>query len=134
MASNEGISPEAHFMNQPQHALRPVDIQPLLAKYKAPKVRFGMQVTWYRYDHADNKPSVGIVTRVGDPFIDVLVITEAAPLKESVPHLTDPRLQLPERGEGIGCWDFTEETRFMANILRRMEARLADLERELKKD
>jgi len=130
----ESINPEAHYFNQSPHGLRPIDIQPQLAKYKAPKVRFGMLVSWYRYGHTDNRPSVGIVTRAGDPFLEILVPTEAAPLKESVPHVSDPRLRLPASEEGTGSWDYTEEYRVQVGWMRKAEARLADLERAVKKD
>ena len=130
----EHITPEAMYANQTEHMLRPCDIQPLLEHYKAPTAKSGMLVAWYPRKQSVNKPHIGIVHRVHNPFLDILVLTEAAPFKESVLHVTDPRLRLPHRDETSGCWDYTDEYREHRKWLRWVEKRITDLERSLKKD
>lgn len=110
-----------------------LELGPRLAQYKMPPVKVGTTVLWYRHGTKSGRESLGFVARfeTGSQNIDIAVPTEGADIIESVPHISDPRLELGFEHSSSGAWDYTDEYRAGVQLRHEIEDRLAKLESEV---
>lgn len=110
-----------------------LELSPRLAQYKMPPAKVGMTVCWYRHGTKHGRPTLGYVVK-SEPKaknIDIYVPTEGSDIVESVPHISDPRLEAGYEHAQQGAWDYTDEYRETAMERQDIESRLAKLESEL---
>lgn len=110
-----------------------LEIGPRLAQYRMPPVGIGTTVLWYRHGTRSSRPALGFVARFEEngQNIDIAVPTEGADIVESVPHVSDPRLELGYEHSSSGAWDYTEDYRKAVQDRHAVEERLARLESEM---
>ena len=106
-----------------------LEMAPLLSQYKMPPTRVGSSVVWYRHASRSSRPALGFVARysVDSQNIDILIPTEGDAV-ESVPHISDPRIELGFEHSSSGAWDYTDEHKENAQIRQEIEERVAKLE------
>jgi hypothetical protein len=116
-----------------QRQMSMLEIGPRLAQYKMPPISVGATVLWYRHGTRSSRPALGFVARYekDSQNIDIAVPTEGADIIESVPHLSDPRLELGYEHSSSGAWDYTESHRDAVMTRHEIEDRLAKLESEV---
>ena len=110
-----------------------LELGPRLAQYKMPPTSVGTTVLWYRHGTRASRPALGFVCRFekDSQNIDLIVPTETSGAVESVPHVSDPRLDLGFEHANSGAWDYTDEYRAGVQLRHEIEDRLAKLESEV---
>lgn len=90
----------------------------------------GMPVLWYAAGvKTGRKPEVGFILNVGNR--SVRLRTAFGELKETVRHVSDPKLQLNRDQREGGAWDFTDEHYHKASWTAEVDQRLRQIEARL---
>ena len=97
-------------------------LQEEIDAFVMPRPVCGQSVLWFPTGEraATIKPEVGFILRVGTRNIIVRLASGNA--MESVRHISDPKLQLSSEQRENGAWDFTEESKLILDLTKRLAA------------
>ncbi len=111
--------------------LRPQDIQDEVQSYNMPEVKRGMPVVWYPQGQIGSIWKMALVEKAqsGRSNVTLFVGGTHVPIRDAVPHVSDPRLKLGPDHREMGAWDYTEEYLDNQKKLEEFEKRLTALEK-----
>lgn len=120
--------------------LTPKDIQADMQKYKQPTVYRGMPVIWHPHGIVSNRGAVVAFVTSCHPNrnnVALFIPGHRFGIRESVLHVSDPRLKLGNDQRENGAWDYTEahleDQKQRESLLDRigsLEKKLAALEKK----
>ena len=110
-----------------------LELAPKIAQYRMPPASVGMTVLWFTRASKSSRPLLGFVCRCekNGNNVDIYVPTELGYVLDSVPHMSDPRIDAGHEQVANGAWDYTEQFRQQVADRHAMEERFARLESEL---